>query len=178
MVSKISKKSISKIDIVIAIIFNIVSILLFIGFFKPSLNDLDFKFLLVPLIMIITTIIHEYIHLLFFKLFGNGNADIKIIRNKDVKGIVVFQQNKNVKYNLNEILIILLSPLVIITIISIILSFIFSKDITLIIGVNMWLNCVGSTTDVVLSFKRYKEGVGNTYFEYIKEDGIVMNIEK
>lgn len=178
MENKISKKSISKIDIFIAIIFNILSLILFIVFFKPSLNNLDFYFLTLPLIIIITTFIHEYIHVFFFKLFGNGQADIKIMRNKDVKGIIVFQQNKNVKYNLNQILIILLAPLVMITIISIILSFIASMNVNLIIGTNMWLNCIGSTTDVVLSFKRYKQGEGNTYFDYTQEEGIVMNVEK
>ena len=139
---------------------------------------MDFYFLTLPLIIIITTFIHEYIHVFFFKLFGNGQADIKIMRNKDVKGIIVFQQNKNVKYNLNQILIILLAPLIMITIMSIILSFIDSRDINLIIGTNMWLNCIGSTTDVVLSFKRYKQGEGNTYFEMNEKDEVIMNVER
>lgn len=178
MITKISKKNISKIDICIVIIFNIISILLFILLFKPSLNNLDFYFLTLPVVMIITTVIHEYIHIIFFKLFGKGKANIKIMRNKDIKGIVVLQQNKDVKYSLNQILIILLSPLIIITVISLLLSVTALDNINLIIGTNMWLNCIGSTTDVVLSFKRYKEGEGATNFEYTKEEGIVMNIEK
>lgn len=178
MITKISKKNISKIDICIVIIFNIISILLFILLFKPSLNNLDFYFLTLPVVMIITTVIHEYIHVIFFKLFGKGKAHIKIMRNKDIKGIVVLQQNKDVKYSLNQILIILLSPLIIITVISLLLSVIALDNINLIIGTNMWLNCIGSTTDVVLSFKRYKEGEGATNFEYTKEEGVVMNIEK
>lgn len=178
MDTKISKKSISKFDIFLVLLFNLFSLGICFIIFKPSLYDLDVWFLTLPVVLIITTVIHEYIHILFFKLFGQGKADIKITRSKEVKGIIVLQRNKAVKYSLNQILIILLSPLILISIISILIALIAPENIKILIGVNMWLNCVASSTDVVLSFKRYRCGEGDTYFEKNEKDEVIMNVNK
>lgn len=100
-------------------------------------------------IMFFIVFIHELIHIGLFILFGKGEAQIKISRNKKYGAIVVKQLNENVFYNKKEIILILLSPLVLLSIILFILMFVI--DMPFLIYFNLLLNVLGSSIDFYIS---------------------------
>lgn len=119
--------------------------------------------------------IHELIHMKLFVLFGKGEAKIKVKREKKYGAVVIHQVNEAVYYNKREILIILLSPLIILSII--LLGLMYAINMPFLIYFNLLLNVLGSSIDFYVSI--------NLLFRYPKDikvnfnsNNITMNILK
>lgn len=102
-----------------------------------------------PVTTLVTLFIHECIHILLFIVFGKGHAKIKVRRDEELKAIIIHQINDKVYYRKFEIIIILLSPLVILSILLYILMQYI--NLTFLIGITLILNVLGSTIDFYLS---------------------------
>lgn len=140
------------VGLVVTLIFSFIIYLIYPFDVMKSINNLTFiKLGLFPLLVIFTIIIHELIHIFFFKLFSHGIAVIVPTWDKNLGAIVLKQTNQSIYYGKLQTLIILLSPLIIITFISVILTMVTSAK--LIIFVNCILNIIGSSTDMYISIK-------------------------
>lgn len=150
---------------------------IYLGIILKQISKISFYILLLPIFVIVTLIIHESIHILFFKIF-NKNSKIKIINNH-FKQIFMYQSNENVYYNKFQTIIILLSPLIFISIISFILiNCIPFDNIVLLIAMNMIINAMGSVTDVISSINLLTKYFNKKIFiKYeLKNDGVNMII--
>lgn len=139
---------------------------------------INLAFFTLPIIVIITLTIHELIHILFFKLFGKKKAKIKVLRDKDLKAIVIYQHNKDVFYSKLQTITVLLMPLILITMVSIVLLFFIPNS--LIIKFNMILNVFGSVIDMAITVRLLiyaPKGIKINY-TYEKECGVILNYYK
>lgn len=157
IIEEFSMKNIDRIDEVNAFIYECICCV-FVGLILRLFCNITFEFLLLPFIIILTLIIHESIHILFFKILNKESLiSIKTERNSKnkIKAICIYQSNKNIAYNKLQTFVILLSPVVLITFFSsLLLLFIPQTSIWyLIISINAIINAMGSATDVVLSLK-------------------------
>lgn len=128
--------------------------------------------LLLP-IQIVCVIIHELIHISFFIYFGKGEAKIKLKREKEYGALVVHQMNENVYYSKKEIIIILLSPLLIITILLIPLMDLINMPF--LIFANSVLNILGSSIDFYISMILLRKTPKNIKVNFSSSE-IAMNI--
>ena len=170
---QIHKKDINYKDIIFASIFNLLLIAYIYLYGDISISDINLTFIILPIVVIATFVFHEYIHIFFFKVFSNGKANIRVIREKDLGAVIMYQENKEVLYSKYQSIIILIAPLIIITILSI--PFLNLSYIGLVIKVNMYLNIVGSSVDSTIIFRLLKEK-NNIKINYDKEIGVIMNI--
>ncbi len=163
-IGEINKKTENKNIIIIVSMILIVLLGTIIWLFYPLnyISMIDYnnitQIIIIPIAITITLIIHETIHILLFKLYGRGEAIIKVKWIKNEGSIVVHQLNDSIIYSRSEVIIILLSPFLIITFISLVLLRI--TTIPLLIYINCMLNIAGSSTDIFLSFKlllKYKK---------------------
>ena len=160
----------------------IVSHLLLFGF---NLNVFDkfIYFLLIPLTIAFVLVIHELIHILLFKYFGKGQAKIKIIYDKELGAIAIYQCNKEVLYSLKEVLAILLTPMLFLTVIGFILLNLTNNLLFLeLIKLNILVNLAGSSLDFLISLlllKKYKRNDIKIYFDYKLKEGmeLIVNIK-
>ncbi|MEK3955748.1 DUF3267 domain-containing protein [Psychrobacillus sp. FSL K6-1464] len=107
--------------------------------------------------MLFLLLVHEGIHVLFFLMYGKGKAKIEVKRERSVGAIIMHQVNPEVYYRRNEMLVILLAPLVIITGGLLMLDQIVMLPFLLM--TNILLNSIGSSVDLYLSYQllfRYK----------------------
>lgn len=141
-------------------------------------EDITISFFLLPIVVVITLIIHELIHIIFFKIFGKNKARIKVLRDKTLKAIMIYQENKDVFYTKFQTITILLMPLIIITIISSILLFFMPNS--LIIKVNMILNILGNVIDIVITTRLLIHVPNNISINYTYEQkyGVILNYYK
>lgn len=150
------KKTNLFLPIIFAIFFSTSFILLNVFLFNISELIINFKLeniIYFPLLMITTLVLHELIHIILFKLFGKGQAIIKIIRDKDLKSIIIKQENENLFYTKMQVIIILLTPLIVITVISFLVQVIpITNNFGLLIMLNNVLNALGSCIDVYCVF--------------------------
>lgn len=177
-IDEISKDNIERKYVIGIIVF---MSLMWIGSFVIgylNMEKLDLKVLYLPILVIVTLVIHEYIHIVLFKVFGKGSADIEIKRDKKLGAIVVHQKNKEVLYNKKETIIILLMPAILITVASLIKISLFPSW-EMILKVNMLLNIIGSSIDIVTSYKllQHKDDIMINY-DFIEGKGMRMNIYK
>ncbi len=173
-IDSISNANITKKDECIAFIYECICCV-FMGLSLRNWNYIQIFLLTLPFFVITTLVIHEGIHILFFKLFGK-DADIKII-NDDFKSIYIYQSNKNVFYTRFQTIIILLAPLILISFVTFgILNF-SNEKLSVPISVNGVINAMGAMTDMVLSIKllSYK---GKIFVNYEKDENITLNIYK
>ena len=172
----IHKNNTNLIDKLFIVIFNI-SLLTFIYFYEGiTADDINLSFISLPLVVVATFIFHEYIHIFFFKVFSNGKADIKVIKEKDFGAVIMYQQNKEVLYTKFQSIFILIAPLILITLISI--PFLNLPVVGLIFKANMYLNIMGSSIDCGLVFRllrAYKNNIRINY-DYEKTNGVIMNV--
>lgn len=172
---QIHKKDINYKDIIFASIFNLLLIAYIYLYGDISISDINLTFIILPIVVIATFVFHEYIHIFFFKVFSNGKANIRVIREKDLGAVIMYQENKEVLYSKYQSIIILIAPLIIITILSI--PFLNLSYIGLVIKVNMYLNIVGSSVDSTIIFRLLKEKNNiKINYDYDKEIGVIMNI--
>ncbi|WPS85514.1 DUF3267 domain-containing protein (plasmid) [Brevibacillus halotolerans] len=113
-------------------------------------KDKIWEVLLIIPTMLLSFVIHEYIHVGFFHLFGKGEARIKVSREKSVGAIVIHQVNESIYYKRWEMIAILLSPLVLLTIVFLLMSTWISMPFLLF--ANILLNALGSSIDMYVSF--------------------------
>lgn len=175
---KIHKKNTTVLDRLFIVVFNLLVLthIYFQG--NISLSDVNLTFILLPIGVMITFVFHEYIHIFFFKILSNGKANIKVIRERDLGAVIVYQENKKVLYSKYQTIIVLIAPLVIITILSI--PLINHSLISLVIKTNMYLNIVGSSIDCALIFKlirKYNNSIKINY-DYENDIGVIMNINQ
>lgn len=147
-----------------------------------QLFDLDIVSYLTPdkiieVLLIIPTmlavfIIHEFIHVGFFIWFGKGEARIKVSRDRSVGAVVMHQTNEQVFYSKIEMIIILLSPLVIISLALWITGFFLS--LPFLLCANIVLNVMGSSIDlyVVTRILKHRSPVKINFHPH----QIIMNI--
>ncbi|MFF2531620.1 DUF3267 domain-containing protein [Brevibacillus sp. NPDC058079] len=114
-------------------------------------KDKIWEVLLIIPTMLLSFVIHEYIHVGFFLLFGRGKARIKVSREKSVGAVVIHQVNEKVYYKRWEMLVILLSPLVILTSGFLLMFPLISMPFLLF--ANIALNAMGSSIDMYVSFQ-------------------------
>lgn len=172
----IHKNNTNLIDKLFIAILNI-SLLTFIYFYGGiTADDINLSFISLPLVVVATFIFHEYIHIFFFKVLSGGNADIKVIKEKDLGAVIMYQQNKDVLYTRLQTVIILVAPLVLITLLSI--PLLNLGALGLIFKANMYLNIMGSSIDCALIFKLLRKYDGNikVNYEYEQSNGVIMNI--
>lgn len=141
-----------------------------------NINNFDLSILTLPIWVIITLIMNEVIHIILFKAFGKKQAIIEIKRDKDLGAIIVLQKNKEVFYSKIESITILLSPLILITIATLVIIPFYPESGELL-KINMLLNIMGSLTDIVTSYilARHKKDIFINY-EFSKEKGVFLNI--
>ncbi|WP_283705524.1 metalloprotease family protein [Clostridium perfringens] len=178
---EIHKKNVSFKLILVAILYNVSIVIISFKYSKIRLNYITPLIFILPLIVLGTLIIHEYIHILLFKYFSNGNAEIEVIRDKEIKSIIMYQKNKEVLYTPIQTIVILISPMILLTLLTIPLLYINIKCVYVILMINMILNIMGSTTDMILSLilllKYNKKGILINY-AYSKEFGVILNINE
>lgn len=173
-IDKISNENITKQDELIAFIYECICCI-FMGLSLRNWNYIKIFLITLPFLVIFTLVIHESIHILFFKLFSK-EAQIKII-NDNFKNIYIYQSNKNVYYTRLQTIIILLAPLVLISTITLFILRFTNEQLFVPISVNGVINAMGAMTDIVLSIKLffYK---GKIFINYEKKDYITLNIYK
>lgn len=142
--------------ILIGFIFNIFFAVLIhkitaIDIFEQINNLSLIEILPLPIVVLGTTVLHEYIHVLFFNLFSKGRAAVRPTWEKSLGAIVLRQTNPNVSYGKLSTVIILLSPLVVLTVASCILAALV--EFKLLVFINCVLNSIGSSTDLYISTK-------------------------
>lgn len=171
-IATISSNNITPRDEVIAFIYECICCV-FMGLSLRNWNHIAMFLITLPFFIIITLVIHEYIHILFFKIFSK-EAKIKVI-NDNFKNIYIYQYNKNVFYTKLQTITILLSPLVFISFITWLLLQICNETILVSISVNGIINAMGAMTDVVLSLKllTFKDKI---FINYEKKENIILNI--
>lgn len=129
-----------------------------------------------PIVVIITLAIHETIHILAFKCLGHGEARIRIRRDKRAGAIVIQQINDKLFYDKKSTIVILLSPFIIITIVtSILLAYL---PYSLVIYVNCILNAVGSSIDMYVSLRLIFCFPKNIIIKYNNGEEVGMEIYK
>lgn len=99
--------------------------------------------------MLTAFIVHEFIHIGFFMLFGKGEARIKVSREKSVGAVIMHQTNEDVYYKRWEMIIILLAPLIILTVLFLFLYTIVAMPFLIL--ANIVLNAMGSSVDLYVS---------------------------
>ncbi|MBP1308818.1 hypothetical protein JOD82_001838 [Paenibacillus sp. 1182] len=119
-------------------------------------KDKIWEVLLVLPTMLIAFVIHECIHIAFFKLFGKGKARMKVSREKSVGAVVMHQVNEEVFYKRWEMITILLSPLILLSLFFFGLHLYISMPFLIV--VNIVLNAIGSSVDVYASLKLLFKG--------------------
>lgn len=145
--------NVSKFDKLFAFLYECICCVL-LGICLRELSIISFYILYLPIFVIITLIIHESIHIVFFKIF-NKKSKIKIINNH-FKQIFMYQSNKEIYYNKYQTIIILLAPLILISLISfIIMNLITIKSFYLLFFINAIINAMGSVTDLISSLKLF-----------------------
>lgn len=115
-----------------------------------NLNNMG-QIISIPLVVVITLIIHEAIHIIAFKYFGHGQAKIRVRRDKRAGAIVIQQMNSELFYDKRATIAILLAPFVILTIVSVIMLMYIPYP--LVIYINCVLNAVGSSIDMYVSLR-------------------------
>lgn len=130
--------------------------------------------MILPTVMFIF-VIHEYVHVGFFLLFGKGKAKIKVVREKSVGAVVMHQVNENVFYTRIQMVIILLAPLIVVTIALLIMHIFIPASF--LIWTNIVLNALGSAIDLYVSYKLLTIQSKSIIVNF-KADEVVMNIYK
>lgn len=134
-----------------------------ITYMKP--DKLIEVILLIPSVFIVF-FIHELIHVFFFLLFGKGKAKIKISRERSIGAVVMHQINEEVFYTRMQMVIILVSPLVLLTVILLCLQVVLPFSYLLFF--NILLNTLGSTVDIYVTY--------HLLFKY--SSSILINFDK
>lgn len=175
-IDEINKSKFPKNIIYITVVLNICTWIVLIALDYINISSLDLSVIYLPIIITVTLVIHESIHICLFKLFSDGKANIEIIKDKDIGAIIIFQKNKDVFYSKAKTIVILLAPALILTLISLVLIKMFAFQ-SLLIKINMLLNLTGSSTDILTSLflLKFRDDMLINY-DYTKEDGISMNI--
>lgn len=101
--------------------------------------------------LFIIFVIHELIHIGLFHLFGQGKAKVIPKREKELGAVIMHQVNPEVFYTRNQMLFILLSPLILLTVLLLALHFYLPLPFLLLI--NIVLNSLGSSTDLYASYR-------------------------
>jgi hypothetical protein len=132
---------------------------------------------LIEILMTVPTIlfvflVHEWIHVFFFILFGKGKAKIKVKRERKIGAVIMHQVNEEVFYSRIQMIIILLAPLVFLTIL--LAGLMCWIGLPYLFYVNILLNVLGSSVDLYLTFRLllYKSPIWVNF----SEDKLNMNI--
>lgn len=165
----INRKSINNHDKLnlIMIILNFLLIGWWIGCFRLPSSLLELFILLI--VIILTTVFHEWLHVVMFKWFGKGEARTKVLRDKKLRALMIYQSNPNVVYTKRETLWILLTPFLLITLLSLI--FMMIDSIYWMVSMNMILNALGSCLDIALCLKMYRDYPKYQSVSYVYEAG-------
>lgn len=171
-IATISNHNITKKDEFIAFIYECICCV-FMGLSLRNWNHIVVFLITLPFLVITTLVIHESIHILFFRIFSK-EAKIEII-NDEFKSIYIYQSNPNVFYTKWQTIVILISPLVLISLITWLLLPFCNESILVPISVNGVINAMGAMTDVVLSIKllTYKKQI---FVNYEKKESITLNV--
>jgi hypothetical protein len=120
----------------------------FIDYMKPS--HLIEILMTVPTVLFVF-LIHEWIHVFFFILFGKGKAKIKVKRERKIGAVIMHQVNEDVFYSRIQMIIILLAPFILLTIL--LTGLMFWIHLPYLFYVNILLNVLGSSVDLYLTTK-------------------------
>lgn len=171
LIAELNNDSITRKEKIIGMIYEIIlTILLIVSVFQ--LQDIKI-FLFLPVLVILTLFIHECIHVSLFKAF-NKNAKIKIVHD-GIKNIYMYQYNQNVYYTRNQTLVVLLSPLLGISFLSILLLFLINSNLIALVAVNGVINAMGSMTDLLLSLRLMTYDT-NVRINYENKEKFTLNI--
>lgn len=152
----INKEKINKFILIITGL----AVFLMVGFifytFKPFgfLKYIDnkekvFEIILIFPVVLFSLIIHELTHISMYILFGKGQAKIKVRIDKEYGALIMHQINEDVFYSRNQMVAILLTPLIVINVVlSILVNFI---NAPFLLFFNILLNTVGSSIDLYVS---------------------------
>lgn len=127
-------------------------------------------------LVLVTTVVHEWIHVLFFQWFGKGEAKTKVIRDRKLRALMVYQSNPNVVYTKKQTVWILLAPFSIITLISLALE--WSTMDSWYLRTNMMINIIGSSLDLALIIKLYRDypTQQTLTYHYVEDEGVEMHL--
>lgn len=143
-----------------------------INYLEPS--KLVEVLVIVPTMLFIL-IIHEIIHVIFFLLYGKGKAKIDVKIDKEIGAVIMHQVNPEVFYRRNEMLVILLLPLILICVGLVVLDSYISFPFLL--WVNILLNAIGSSTDIYISYRLLKDYSVNDLINFDSSEHI-LNVYK
>lgn len=145
-----------------------------IGCFKLPTSVVDLWGLLG--LVLVTTVVHEWIHVLFFQCFGKGKAKTRVIRDRKLRALMVYQSNPNVVYTKKQTVWILLAPFLIITLVSLGLE--RSMIDLWYLRTNMMINIIGSSLDLALIIKLYRDypTQQTLTYHYVEGEGVEMHL--
>lgn len=126
--------------------------------------------------MFVVLLVHELIHVAFFHLFGKGKAKIEMKLDKEIGAIIMHQVNPNVYYRRNELLVILLAPLILLTAGLLLLDLVII--LPFLIWINILLNAIGSSTDLYVSFRLLTQYKSHHLFNFDSTDHIINIYER
>jgi hypothetical protein len=161
--------------VVITAIFSFLSMQLFQFFhiFKYLKNEHIVEMFITLPVILFAFFIHECIHIVFFLVFGKGMAKIKVYRDRSVGAVIMHQVNPAVVYTRTQMIVILLSPLIVLTISFWLLSIFISTPY--LFWVNTVLNALGSTIDIYVSILLLIKPYKNVHVNF-EPDQMVMNV--
>lgn len=123
--------------------------------------------------MLLIFIIHEFVHIGFYLLFGKGRAKIKVVRDRSIGAVMMHQVNEDVFYTRTQMIIILLAPLVLLSVVILGLHSLVSAPF--LIWVNIVLNALGSSVDIYVSWRLLKIGKAPLIVNFNSYE-VVLNI--
>lgn len=126
--------------------------------------------------MLVILFLHEMIHVGFFHLFGKGKAKIVPKREKELGAIIMHQVNSDVFYTRNQMFVILLSPLVLLTFL-LLLCHVFIP-LPFLIFINIVLNSIGSSTDIYVSYRLLTRYSSQHMINFDSDDHIMNLYER
>ncbi|WCK57218.1 DUF3267 domain-containing protein (plasmid) [Aneurinibacillus sp. Ricciae_BoGa-3] len=130
------------------------------------------EILLIPIAVVIVFFFHEMIHIGFFYAIGKGKTQLDV---KWIRGAVfIHQMNPDLYFTKRQMLIILLSPVILLTVLmSLLMTFSY---VPFLLYANILFNLLESSIDIYVSYRllRHKSPI----FVNFETENVNMNIYK
>lgn len=177
-IGEIKKSKICCFDFILGSIIVLLISFLTVKYGNIHITDFKLDIILLPVIVTTTLVIHELIHIFCFLAFGQGKAKIKVVRDKKIRAIIMYQYNKDVFYKKTQTIIIMLAPLILVSMVSMVLLRYFPESFN--IKANMILNVIGSLIDCGIVVRLLVTVPNNIKinYDYKSEEGVILNYYK
>lgn len=140
-----------------------------------SLENWTNQLVLVFLAYLVVFVVHELIHMIFFKIFSNNKAKLKLVKDKELNAFIVKQLNPNIYYSRFQTIVTLLAPLVLLN--SFMLMLLVKIELPIVIYASILGNTLASCIDCYVSLRLLVNYDKNILVNY-SVDKVNMNIYK